>query len=109
VGVEMSAAGAIQIDIPLNPGFGYGVAVVTGGAEGSGHALSPGALLYLGTHRRSITINANEASQIILPGGEPFAEKIMLYWNFVARSTQEVREYIKLWRERSEERRVGKE
>jgi len=99
VGVDITTAGATQIDIPLNPGFEYGVAVLTGGAEASGHALSPGALLYLGTHRSSITINANEASQIILLGGEPFAEKIMLYWNFVARSTQEVREYIKLWRE----------
>src|SRR5699024_7050551 len=129
VGVDITTAGTAQVEIPLNPEFEYGVAVLTGGAEASGHALSPGALLYLGTHRSSITINANEASQIILLGGEPFAEKIMLYWNLVARSTQGVREYIKLWRAtdhfgtvegydgeplpspelRSEERRVGKE
>lgn len=97
LGVDITTAGTAQVEIPLNPEFEYGVAVLTGSAEASDHDLSPGALLYLGTNRNSITLGAKEASQIILIGGEPFAEKIMLYWNFVARNTEEVREYIKLW------------
>lgn len=99
VGVDITTEGPAEITLPLNTEFEYGVAVLTGAAHVAGHDLTPGALLYLGTDRAELALNITEASQIILIGGEPFAEKIMLYWNFVARNTEEVREYIRLWHE----------
>jgi len=99
LGVDISTQGKAQVTLPLNPQFEYGVAVLTGAATVAEHDLTQGFLLYLGTNRTEITLDIPEASQIILIGGEPFAEKIMLYCNFVARTTEEVREYIKLWHE----------
>lgn len=98
VGVDISSQEATHITLPLKPNFEYGIAVLTGKAQVAGHELTPGSLLYLGTERKELNIDINEASQIILIGGEPFAEKIMLYWNFVARNTEEIREYIHLWK-----------
>lgn len=97
VGADISTQGATQLDIPLNPDFEYGVAVLTGDAQLGDEALEPGILLYLGKGRSQITLSTSLASQIILIGGEPFAEDIILYWNFVARNLDEVRESIRLW------------
>ena len=99
LGADITSQAATTIELPLNPHFEYGVAVLTGSATVADHRLQPGTLLYLGKGRSSVVLNINQASQIILIGGEPFAEEIMLYWNFVARNKAEVVEQIRLWNE----------
>lgn len=97
LGADITTQGASQLTLPLNPDFEYGVAVLTGTAELDEHKLEPGTLLYLGKDRSQLTLDVPQTSQIILIGGEPFAEDILMYWNFVARTTDEVREFIQLW------------
>ena len=99
VGADITTQGKSCLPTPLNKDFEYGVAVLTGNAAINGEQIGPGTLLYLGKNRDQITIETSEASQIILIGGEPFDEEIMLYWNFVARNKDEVLESIRLWHE----------
>ena len=47
-------------------------------------------MLYLGTGRRSLRLPADEASRLLLLGGEPFEEQIVMWWNFVGRSGEEI-------------------
>lgn len=99
LGVDITTQSAAKVTLPLLSSFEYGLAVLTGKAKVGTHLLEPGALLYLGSGLSEVNLDIAEASQIILLGGEPFEEQVMLYWNFVARSTEEVREYIQLWHE----------
>ncbi|MEY1662693.1 pirin family protein [Isoalcanivorax beigongshangi] len=97
LGADLTSQGATTLTLPLEPGFEYGIAVLTGSAQVDEHALEPGTLLYLGKDRSGFTLEIKEASQIILIGGEPFGEDILLYWNFVARNADEVRGFIEQW------------
>ena len=56
----------------------------------TGCRLDPGALLYLGTGRRELAVRARRAGRLLLLGGEPFEEPLVMWWNFVGRSHEEV-------------------
>jgi hypothetical protein len=47
-------------------------------------------MLYLGSGRRDLRVRADATARILLLGGEPFEEKIVMWWNFVARSGEEI-------------------
>jgi len=52
--------------------------------------LAPAALLYLGTGRESVSIAARTESSLSLLGGEPLGEPLLTWWNFVARTPEEI-------------------
>jgi quercetin 2,3-dioxygenase len=54
-------------------------------------------LLYLGSQRRSLGLRSDHGGRAILLGGEPFAEEIVMWWNFVARSHDEVERARAQW------------
>jgi quercetin 2,3-dioxygenase len=90
VGAEVTMPAHGFVRVPLRPGFEYAVLVMTGAAEVDGIALAPGALLYLGEGRTDLTLRAGEESRLFLLGGEPFEEPLVMWWNFVGRSHDEI-------------------
>ena len=52
--------------------------------------VTPGSLLYLGDGRTSLALTAAPDARAFLLGGEPFAEELVMWWNFVARSHEEI-------------------
>lgn len=90
VGVDLALDEGADSRLPLEPDFEYAVLTPTGGAEVDGVPLAPGELLYLGTGRRDLRLRSAAASRLLLLGGEPFAERIVMWWNFVARDGTEV-------------------
>ena len=56
----------------------------------SSRAPHPGALLYLGCGREQIPLRCAAPARLMLIGGEPFKEEILLWWNFVARTQEEM-------------------
>jgi quercetin 2,3-dioxygenase len=90
VGIDFTASGAAAAELPLEPDFEYAVLGLTGSLEVAGESLEPNVLLYLGTGRRELSLRSSGASRAILVGGEPFGEEILLWWNFVARSREEI-------------------
>ncbi|HEX5540262.1 MAG TPA: pirin family protein [Micromonospora sp.] len=92
VGVEVRFAGAGggAARLPLERDFEYGVLVMTGAAEVSGTPLAPGSLLYLEAGRSEVTVRTDGPARLFLIGGEPFDEPLVMWWNFVGRSHEEV-------------------
>lgn len=70
---------------------------MSGAAEVDGVPLEPGAMLYLGCGRTSLPLRAGVDSGLMLLGGEPFEERLVMWWNFVARSGEEIAEYREAW------------
>lgn len=89
------AAGAV--DVPLVPEWEYALVVAHGQVETATEVLRPGSLGYLGTGRDELRLTAAEPSRVMLLGGKPFADRIHMWWNFVARSTAELDAAYRAW------------
>ena len=82
--------------LPLRPGFEYAVLALSGMVQVDGRdddppvELSPGPLLYLGSGRIELAIAATEPARLLLLGGEPFEEQLVMWWNFVGRSHDDI-------------------
>jgi redox-sensitive bicupin YhaK (pirin superfamily) len=90
VGAEIVLEPGAQIRLPLERDFEYAVLVIDGSAEVAGCRLGPEALLYLGTGRSDLMLDAAGATRLFLLGGAPFEEDLVMWWNFVARTHEEV-------------------
>jgi redox-sensitive bicupin YhaK (pirin superfamily) len=81
----------------LNPEFEYGVLLARGDAELPGVPLQLNTLYYLGAGRSELLAASREGARILLIGGAPFGEKILMWWNFVARTQDEMVAARKSW------------
>ena len=60
--------------------------------------MRPGQLAYLGRGRDQLDLEAAEEARALLLGGEPFEEPILMWWNFVARTPEEIAAAARQWR-----------
>lgn len=97
VGADVSLTAGADVRLPLEPDFEYAVLTMSGHTEVDGVRLEPGSLLYLGCGRTELPLHAEVDGGVMLLGGEPFAEKIVMWWNFVARTGEEVAEAREQW------------
>ena len=88
VGVDVELTGPALL--PLTPEFEHAVLTVSGTPEVDGGPLAPGSLGYLDSGRSSLRLSADAPARLLVLGGEPFVEQIVMWWNFVARSGEEV-------------------
>jgi hypothetical protein len=91
----LPAGGAARL--PLDRTFEHGVLVISGAAEVDGVDISPGSLLYLGLGRPELTVRGAADTRLLLLGGEPFDEPLVMWWNFVGRSHEEIAEAREDW------------
>lgn len=90
VGADIAIGGGRETRLPLRREFEYAALALSGEAEVDGITLSPGPLAYLGCGRSGIAIGAQRPSRVLLLGGEPFEEQIVMWWNLVGRSHEEI-------------------
>jgi redox-sensitive bicupin YhaK (pirin superfamily) len=84
VGADVTATGAATL--PLRPDHEHAVFAVSD-LEVAGTPLRRGQLLYLGTGLDEVAVSAGRA---FLLGGEPFPDDLVMWWNFVGRSHDEI-------------------
>jgi quercetin 2,3-dioxygenase len=90
VGADLSLSAGAPASIPLRPDFEHALLVIEGELEVAGTALPAGPLLYLGTGREELSLTARGHVRAILLGGEPFPDELVMWWNFVGRSHEEI-------------------
>ncbi|MFC4375768.1 pirin family protein [Nocardia halotolerans] len=90
VGADIVLDPGARVRLPLERAFEHAVLVVEGTVEIDGEELSPGPLLYLGTDRAEIELRSAGRAQFALLGGEPFTEELVMWWNFVGRSHEDI-------------------
>ena len=103
VGAELAAAGQhARASIPLDPAFEHVIFVAAGSAQvggTTGPLLAPGQLLYIATGRNQVDVAAPQGSHLFLLGGVPLGEPLLMWWNFVARTPEEITAATSAWRE----------
>ncbi|HEY0000497.1 MAG TPA: pirin family protein [Actinoplanes sp.] len=90
VGAEITLAVGAVGQLPLDPTFEYAVLALDGAPLVEDRTLKPGPLLYLGAGRSSVRLATGSSSRLLLLGGEPFEERLVMWWNFIAREHDEV-------------------
>jgi redox-sensitive bicupin YhaK (pirin superfamily) len=74
----------------LRPEFEYAVVVIDGTVAVDDTVVAPGQLGYLGLGRDELTVSATDDARLLLLGGVPFDEPVLIWWNYVARTRDEV-------------------
>lgn len=116
VGAELQIAAGATVRVPLNPGWEHALlgmegsievelsgGVVASGADGSTStgrehvSVAPETMLYLGIAREYVEVSSAEGATAFLLGGAPFEEEIVMWWNFVARTHEEIVEAREDW------------
>ena len=90
VGVEAVLDATADTRLPLQPAWEYAALVLTGAVDIDGLVLRPGPLLYLGSGRADLPLAAERTSRLLVIGGEPFEEHIVMWWNFVGRDHEDI-------------------
>jgi len=83
--------------LPLEPDFEHAVLTTLGTLDVDGVELTPGSMLYLGCGRRDLRLRSASGARILLLGGEPLGERIVMWWNFVGRSSDEIAAAREQW------------
>jgi redox-sensitive bicupin YhaK (pirin superfamily) len=90
VGVDVALEAGADLLLPLESEFEHGVLVMSGSVEVDGEVLAPGAMIYLGCARRELRLTSAAGARMLLLGGAPFEEKIVMWWNFVGRNNDDI-------------------
>ncbi|MEV7658376.1 pirin family protein [Streptomyces anulatus] len=97
VGADLALAGGAEARLPLDPDFEYAVLSMSGEAEVDGVRVLPGSMLYLGCGRTELPLRGISDAGLMLLGGEPFEEELVMFWNFIARSGEEIAQAREDW------------
>jgi quercetin 2,3-dioxygenase len=107
VGAELTVAAGSRTTIPLRADFEHAILPIDGPLVVSGVEVPSTRLLYLGTGRSEIMLSAGSRPvRAVLLGGEPFADELVMWWNFVGRSHDEIAAARAAW-EAGDESRFG--
>ncbi|MFJ1784734.1 pirin family protein [Streptomyces anulatus] len=90
VGADVTLAGGAEARLPLDPDFEYAVLSMSGEAEVDGVRVLPGSMLYLGCGRTELPLRGVSDAGLMLLGGEPFEEELVMFWNWIGRSHEEI-------------------
>ena len=83
--VHVAAAGSL----PLEPTWEHAAFLLDGTAAVDGEELAVGQVVSLGADREELALDGDGARVMVL-GGEPLGEPLVLWWNFVCRTGEEV-------------------
>ena len=93
-----------SIEIPVRPDHEHAVVPIAHPVLVGATVVEPGWLGLIPAGAESVRLAVAEASRVLLIGGEPLGERIQMWWNFVARSRDEITEAWRDWSARNTDR-----
>lgn len=104
VGADLQVHRGETLEVGLDPFSEHALVVLQGEATLEGQPLAAQQLHYLGQDRASLHLRSETGARVLLIGGPVFPEKVMMWWNFVARTAEEIAAAREDW---EEHRRFG--
>ena len=83
--------------LPLDPAHEHALVVAEGRPAVGGVPVGPGDLAYLPPGSDELALTCTVAARALLIGGEPFGEEVAMWWNFVARTREELAAAYRDW------------
>ena len=101
LGVDLYAQEASRKTFTLAEDFEHCLLIVSGEWQINGETYSENELAYIGVGAQAITIEATRGARAVLLGGEPYPSEIVLWWNFVGHSREEIAKAQYDWEQQS--------
>ncbi len=99
VGLDLELYGASTV-VPLRKDYEYGIVVLSGALLIEDQTIEPGHFAYLGTGRDECRLSTGQKpTRALLIGGTPFGQPVVMWWNFVARTHDEITAAYREWAE----------
>lgn len=103
VGLDVTVAPGVEV--PTRREFEYGIAPIDRTVRADETIVAPGSLAIVPPGRDSLRIEVESGrGRVMILGGEPFEEPITMWWNFVARSKDEIAEAWRAWQLHDDDR-----
>ena len=100
LGAELLLDPGTELRLDVDATHEHGVLVDAGGVAVAGHPVRRDELAYLPPGEPALVLRAGaEPTRLLLLGGPPFGEPIVMWWNFVGRSHEEVVAYRAEWQD----------
>lgn len=101
VGAQIDLDAHAALEIAVEPAFEHGVLCDQGPVQMCGAGLGAAELGYQGPGHRVLPLRNPGArpARVLLLGGAPFGEQLVMWWNFLGRSHDEIVEYRRQWEE----------
>jgi redox-sensitive bicupin YhaK (pirin superfamily) len=95
LGAEVTLDGGARVELPLEADFEHGVLAVAGAPVAAGVRIPVSALVHVDPGRRTLTLEG--PGRVLLLGGTPFEEDLLMWWNFVGRDHDEIEQAREDW------------
>ncbi len=104
LGAQVDLEAGAEVSLDVDETFEHGVLVDQGDVAACGSALQVADLAYQGTGHHSLhLVNRGETpARVVLLGGTPFGEELVMWWNFVGRSHTDIVGYREQWQQEHE-------
>jgi redox-sensitive bicupin YhaK (pirin superfamily) len=100
LGAELVLDPGTTLTVPVDASYEHGVLVDLGGVSIDGVAARAADLAYVPPGADELTLVAGpEGARLLVLGGPPFGESIVMWWNFVGRTHDEVVAYRAAWQD----------
>lgn len=95
--IDLEPGGILTLDV--DPAFEHGVLLDGGDVTLGGTALGVADLAFqgVGHDRLPVQNHGTEPARMVLLGGPPFPEQLVMWWNFVGRSHDDIVTYRRQW------------
>ncbi|TQK29765.1 pirin family protein [Arthrobacter sp. SLBN-53] len=105
LGAQVDIAPRASVLLAVDPSFEHGVLLDEGAVDIDQVTLRRADLAYRspGSDRLQIVNRGEQPARVILLGGPPFGEALLMWWNFVGRSHDEIVAYRQAWQDRSDQ------
>ncbi|MDX3233027.1 pirin family protein [Streptomyces sp. ME19-01-6] len=99
LGAELILEPHATVSLAIDPRFEHGVLLDRGEVRMADTPLSPADLGYLapGNGMLELTNTTDSAARMVLLGGTPFGERIVMWWNFIGRSHEDIAQAREDW------------
>ncbi|MFD8595658.1 pirin family protein [Kitasatospora sp. NPDC059646] len=103
LGAELTLDPGATLTLDIDPAFEHGLLVDQGDITFAGAPLHPADLGYLPPGPTTLTLTNPSATpaRLILLGGTPFDEPIVMWWNFIGRTAEEIVQAREEWQQAS--------
>ncbi len=86
-----------RAEIPVSSSFEHAVVVLAGVVAVDGREVTTGQGAYAGTGRHQLDLTSEDGARLLVLGGVPFESPVVMWWNFVGRSREEVADAGSQW------------
>ena len=101
VGAEIDVPAGTMAQLPIDESYEYGLLVVAGDLRVNDEQVPLEYLYYQPLGSEEFTIESTGGAKVVLLGGVPFGEEIVMWWNFIGRTHEEIEEMRFDWESHS--------